>query len=182
VGRRERLLWGDDYVSFEEVTLRLADERDRLDDRLDEYAEEAADADDSSAIDQVATQCQQRLAGVDHLIDRHGRDATVTIRGLSAGQFARVEDRVAAKRERSSQEALPGYHRNTYAATGLVEAPFLDVDPDAEADEFEQRLKAVADQPVGVVKWLESRIDDETSVAGDDFRSYAERLMENSGG
>jgi hypothetical protein len=169
-------------VNFDPVTLTLAAERDRLDSHLDEYAREASDADDSSAVDQLAAACQQRLLGVDHLIQTHGAQATVTIRGLSAGDYARVEDRVAAKRERENQQSLPGYRRNVYVATGLVEAPFLDIDADAPASEFEQTVRAVATQPVGVVKWLESRIDDETSVASDDFQSYAARLKAHSEG
>lgn len=158
-------------MSFDDTTLRLGDERDRLDGQLDDYAAQLQAADTADAIQRLAAECEQRLAGVSHLCDEFGADAVVTIRGLTAGEFAKVEDRVAEKRERSSQEQLPGFHRNVYVASGLVAAPFVDTDAG-----FNARLEAVAGQPVGVVKWLQERIDDATSVTGDDFRSLGARL------
>lgn len=157
--------------------LSLGDERDRLDAQLDDYADRIADGDDTQAVTRLANECETRLAGVVHLCEEFGGDATVMIAPLTAGDFARVEDRVQAKREREPQDSLPGYRRNVFVESGLADAPFYDGDAD-----YEQRLATVARQPVGVVKWLESRINDATSVASGDFRGLGERLRGSSEG
>jgi len=168
-------------MTLEESTISLGDERNRLNDRLDELADGAAEADEDAVATyrQLAHEVETHLSGVVYLCEKHGADATVTIRGLTAGEFAQVEDRVAAKREQSTQQSLPGYRDNVMAASGLVDAPFLP-DRDGVDDWYETKLATVADAPVGVAKWLMSRVNEETSVSEGNWKSFNERYQEKA--
>lgn len=158
-------------------TLRLGAVYDRLDDRLDELARSLADADDPAALRQVASGVDTQLGAVGWLIDRHGDDATVTVRGLTAGEHAHVEDRLAAMRDAADGDTIPGARTNVYAAAGLVDAPFLDAhDPDLDA-----ALATITDLPVGVAKWLEAEVNDRTTVEGNEHVGLATRLAAASG-
>lgn len=156
-------------------TIRLAEAADRLDDLLDEYAAKLQAADPGTqsarALQRAANDIDQRGRGVAHLIDQHGTDATVTISGFDAGDYARAEDRVADLRaDHDGSGGLPGATRNVWAATGLVDAPFVDAGAG-----YAERLDAVTDQPPGVVKWLEALINEESSVEGN-WTPLSERL------
>lgn len=164
-------------------TRRLGDERDRLDDELDDLADRLVDAEQGTQSAQMlqatANETETRLAGVAHLIDRHGADATVTVQGLDAGAYARVQDRAEALRsQRDRPGDIPGARANIFAAQGLVDAPFLDEDSDM--DPLDAKLAAVSSQPLGVAKYLESVANDLTTVSEGNFRSLRERLAEKS--
>jgi len=159
-------------------TLRLGDERDQLDRRLDDIAAQIAAADDPEALQQLGSRVETQLSGVDYLVAEHGPDATVRLRGLSAGEYGRVEDRLARMRDEASGDRLPGAKRNIFAAGGLVSAPFLT----ASDSEFDARVEAVTQQPVGVAMWLEGRVNDLTTVEGNGYRSLSERIAANMEG
>lgn len=158
-------------------TLVLGEERDRLDARLDELVSRLQDANPDTASADVlqheANDLDVQGRGVSHLIDEYGRDATVTVAGLSAGDFARVEDRAATMRSQHPGPGnLPGSSRNVFAAAVLVEAPFYTGDK----TDLDAKISAVAAQPIGVVKWLESKGNDLTSVDSGNWTSFAERV------
>ncbi|PSP80166.1 hypothetical protein BRC81_02960 [Halobacteriales archaeon QS_1_68_20] len=172
---------------FTEREVRLGDAFDELDAHLDELAAMLQDADSETASAQAllrrANETEARLSGVAWLIEEYGEDATVTVTGLGAGDFARVEDRVATIRAQSDEPGgVPGSKRNVVAAAGLVDAPFLDLDEDAsERQQFKQKLGAVgSDQlPVGVTKWLEHLVNEESSIEGN-WTPLSERLAASS--
>jgi len=161
------------------TTYTLRDERERLDERLDELADRAADADEGAgerAVMQVAREVEIRLQGVQHLINEYGADGTVTVKALTAGDTAEIEDRAAGYRTQTDHTGgVPGARRNLTAASGLQDAPFLD-DP----DDFDDRLAAVSEQPTGVVKWLRARAEDLASVDEGNVQSFDERLAARS--
>lgn len=163
-------------------THRLGDVRDHLEDRLDELAELAATSENATydGVASIAGKLELQLGGVVSLIDDHGEDAELVLRELTAGTHAQMEDRIAAKREQSRQENLPGYRDNVVAAAGLVDAPFLpDRDPEMSEEEwFEVRLSTVADEPPGVAKWLAAKTNDHTKGGGTGFPSFRERYQE----
>lgn len=161
-----------------ERTLALADERDRLDERLDELADKIVAADDPTTLQQVASQVETRLSGVAYLCSQYDPEAaSVTVRGLTAGEYARVEDRLAAMRDEADGDRIPGSETNVFAAAGLVAAPFIDDrDPDLDT-----ALQAVAGQPIGVAKWLESRVNEETTVEGNGYARLSERIAARRG-
>jgi len=166
-------------------TIRLGEELDRLSEQADEYAQMLEDADESAsatALQQSANELDQQGRGVAYLIEQHGPDAEVVVAGLDSGEFARVEDRVAAIRAgRDDDSTTPGAHRNVYAAVGLQDAPFLDLDDDlATRERLDETRAAVRGQPVGVAKWLYSRVDDLTTVDEGNWRPLGERLRETS--
>lgn len=160
-------------------TYRLGDERDRLDDRLDELADRAVQADDETAVQMVqsiAGEVEVRLQGVEHLIETHGANATVEVQGLTAGQTARIEDSLADLQTQTDYGGgLPGSRRNHEAAAALVDAPFLD-DP----TEFDDYLAAVSDQPTHVAKWLRARAQDLSGIDEGNSKSFDERLAARS--
>ncbi len=172
---------------FEPETYDLVEERDRIDERLDELAEVLRDADSGSASAQVlkkeANETEARLSGVAWLIDEYGEDATVTVKGLGSGSYAKSEDRLSAVRaERDEPGGIPGSKRNVFAAAGLVDAPFLDLDEDAsESQQFKQKLAAVSsdERPVGVSMWLEHVVNEETTIEGN-WTPLSERLAASS--
>jgi len=158
-------------------TLRLETVYDRLDDRLDELVWSLVDADNPAALRPVASGVETQLGAVGWLIDRHGDDATVTVRGLNAGEHAYVENQLAAMREEADGDTVPGAKTNVYAAAGLVDAPFLDAhDPD-----LDPALATITDLPVGVAKWLEAEVNDRTTVEGNEHVGLATRLAAASG-
>ena len=177
-------------MSLHSETIRLGDELDRLDKQADEYAELMANADEeesasAAALQQSANELDQQGRGVAYLAAEYGEDAEVTVAGLDSGEFGRVEDRVAAIRAgRDDQSPTPGAHRNVYAATGLVDAPFLDLDEEmgelSQRERIDRKLAAVTSQPVGVTKWLYRRVDDLSTVDEGNWRSFGERLPASS--
>jgi hypothetical protein len=160
-------------MTLGQETLTLSEEHQRLDNRLEDLADKIVQADDPAALRSVGAQVETRLSGVAYLAGEHGPDATVTIRGLTAGDYAEVEDRLAQMRAEAGQEELPGASTNLFAAGGLVTAPFIEDNPP-----LEDRLAAVADQPVGVAKWLESRVNELTTVEGNGFKRLDRRIAD----
>lgn len=156
-------------------TLRVDEEFNRLDTRLDELADKILNADDATAYEQLAAGVETQLSGVAYLRDEYGLDATVEIEGHTAGDMARVEDQIAERQERLGQQSLPGTRQNLFVASGLVDAPFLDDDAG-----FDEKLATVADQPVGVVRWLRARINDLTTVAEGNWKGLDARLADRS--
>lgn len=169
-------------MTLAEETYVLGEERERLDERLDELAAKLVDADEGStaaqAILDAANTVDTRGEGVAWLIEQHGPDAEVTVAALTAGDYARVQDRLAGMAAQAGQSAdLPGSRTNIYAAAGLVDAPFLDGDED-----FDARIEAVADQPVGVAQWLEGRVNHVTTRGSSEgnWDSLEDRLAERT--
>lgn len=163
-------------MSLASETYTLGDERDRLDARLDDLADTIADADDPAAMQQVGAQVETRLSGVAYLIDAHGADATVTVEGLTAGAYARVEDKLAAIRAQADGDSLPGTQTTVFAAAGLIEAPFLE----GEDPALDPAMAAIREQPIGVAKWLEARVNDLTTVEGNGYEPLSARIAARS--
>lgn len=158
---------------FDPDTLTLADELQRL---ATEYDDTEADLLDMAADNARAAAKQQYLGDLDHmgrevqaLIDEYGPDATVTVRGLTAGEYAKVENRTAEAAERVSGSSAPGSGRLVFAAGGLCDAPFYD----GEADDLNAKLECLAGQPIGVRKWLEDLVNDRTVADEGNWRSSA---------
>ncbi|MFB6237517.1 MAG: hypothetical protein ABEH81_04015 [Halopenitus sp.] len=160
----------------DQETNRLVDERDRLDQKLDELADLIHDAEQeeedapTEGIRREANEVAARGRGVAHLIEEYGSDAEISVKGLNSGEYARVDDKVAEIRQNKSGP-VPGAYRNVFAAAGLVDAPFLDEDAD-----FDDRQAAISDQPVEVTKYLEARVNDLTTVSQGNWTPLRERL------
>jgi len=166
---------------FSERTVTVADAIADVDQQLDDLADRMIAADGGTAaaqtLSQLVSDAEKSLRGLVWLREEYGADAEITVRGLSAGDQARVEDRASDIRaERSGAGNAPGSRRQVTVATGLVEAPFLDGDAG-----YEETLRAVGNVPDGVVVWLQSEIDDATSLEGNDYRRFGERLKEKLG-
>jgi len=159
-----------------EETIVLGEERDRLDERLDELATQLSTADNVDALQQVASNVETQGAAVAQLCDEHGDETTVTVRGLTAGEYAQVEDKVARYRQDADGNPTPGGRKNVFAAMGLVDGPFDDLETVEELDDY---IAIVADQSVGVRDWLYAKVNDLTTVSSEDFRPLGERLADS---
>jgi len=155
-------------------TISLGDELQRLADQYDDLEARQEDADGSVSADAVRwslNELDQQGAAVADLVNEYGADATVTVSGLTAGEFGRVEDRVETARARRDRQTMQGYHRVVYAAAGIVEAPFFDpdgvTDPSWDertaAERLDAKVATVADLNIGVAKWLYGRVDEKTT-------------------
>lgn len=151
-------------MSLYEDTLSFGAERDRLAEAVDDLQGRLAKADvGDEAADYSLNELNQQGRGVHWCIEEYGPDAEVTVAALSAGEFARVEDRV--------HDAGPGVHRNVFAAAGLVDAPWLpERDGETDGEWLDTKVAAVADLPVGVVKWLYATVDERTTVGEGNWR------------
>jgi|APHM01.1.fsa_nt_gi hypothetical protein len=181
-------------MSLQTREIRLGDAFDDLDQELDELAAKLREAEAGTAsaatLDELASQTERALSGVSFLVygdedvgfAGYGEDATVTIGGLDAGDYARVDDRAAAISEQSDDPGgNPGSRATVYAAVALVDAPFLPAPDDVdESDPLNIKMAAIAEQPVGVRDWLQSQANDLTTVSDDHFRPLRERLADTA--
>lgn len=173
-------------MTLTEKTYTLAAERNRIDGELDRLADALVDAEDDTVsaqhLRQRASSLETQLGGLQWLITEYGEDATITVGGLDAGEYAQVQDRAESYRaQQDGDSGVPGARRNVFAAMGVVDAPFLDREAIADADDpLGETLDAVTSLPVGVADWLESRANELTTVSEGDFRSFSERLKARS--
>lgn len=164
-------------VTLADAIGNVAEEYDRLESRLED-AEDAEQAAGQYGLNEL----EQMGNALGELAEEHGPDATLTYRGLRAGEFGLVEDRVDRKREQDGGSARRGYHRIVYAAAGLVDAPFFDAGdvthpPYGERTmegQLEARMSAVASQNIGLVKWLYAKVDDRTTADAGNWRRFAD--------
>lgn len=194
----------------EETTVELGAERERLSEKHDRIQEMRADGDNTSAIalNYTANEVSQMGAAVSYLIegdagdggfDGHGADASVTVKGLTSGLYARVTDRVeTVRQQRDDIQSSRGIHENIFAAAGLVDAPFVDFDEAAaavtrhgddrdyadldESTKLDARVHAVTQLPPNVTKWLYSLVDDETGVGEGNWKTSTEQQDETHSG
>lgn len=172
---------------FAPETFVLGDERDRLDDRLDELADEFVEMGENNPLRPrhaaEADEVENHLDALDWACEALGAEEEVVVRGLSAGEHARVVDWV----DEHMRGGGPGSRQNVLVAAGLVDAPFLDVesDGDAESDDagpsIEDALPAVASLPPGFRDWLQSCVDDLTTVSEGNSQSFDERIRARRG-
>mgnify|MGYP006293967807 CR=1 FL=1 len=157
------------------TTYVVGDVRDRLDDRLDELADRAVH-DSEAAVAEEASTVEQRLVGVQWLVDEFGAEAEVTIGGLNTGEYGQLTDRVsdAQAAKVGGSESTTGASRIFFVAFGLVDAPFVDADTD-----FEATVREVRELPPQTTQWLEHVID-EATVPSDPGNSFSERVQARS--
>jgi hypothetical protein len=161
-------------------TIDLSEEVQRLDQRLDDLADQARgldeDSDDYEEVREEAARVERHLVGVkDALRDdgEHEAVAEVTVGEVLTGDFAEIEDRARdVQRQRvgrGDDSSVSGAERVFFVAAGLVDAPFLD------DDSFEAGAQAVSELRPPFTAWLEDRIDD-LSTPDVDVGNFEERL------
>lgn len=161
------------------TTYVAGEERERIDARLDTLADTAAqhDADSDAYAEAVeeASRLEQHLVALQWLVDEHGADAEVTVGGLTTGEYAQAQDRVADDQaSRVGGGSTEGASRVYFVASGLVAAPFIDAE-----NPLDKRVTAVSNLPPQVTTWLEHAID-EATVPADPGNSFKERVRARS--
>lgn len=169
-------------MSLQEETYTLAEAFEEIDGELDDLVERWQNAEPGTpgavALQNECNEHEAMLEGLAWLVEEYGEDAAVTVAGLDAGEFSRVEDRASAMRSQSDQPGgLPAATRNVRAGMALVDAPFLEAD-DGDLDACVDAL--TSGKPVGVVKWVAAKATDLGTVAEGNFKPVSERLVDSS--
>jgi len=169
-------------MPFRTETYTVADELDRLDERLDDLAAAARDADTQEEREQYVSEgavAEAKHNGLQWAAREYGADATITLGGLNKGEQARVYDRADAASETVvgvGETGTDGAKSVFRTAMGLVDAPFVDADAG-----FEARVRVVReDLPIELCRWIEDEVNDLTTVGGDEGNSdgFAARLAD----
>lgn len=168
------------------TTLQLGDALDDLNNRLDELAERTVDETRDTADDQredieatmqhAGGTVERYRDGVSWAVDEYGADATVTIGGLTTGEYGRVEDRAADASREKGGGSTEGIVRVFQIAAGLEDAPFVDAGAG-----FEERAAAVRELPPQLAEWLQSKVNEQGSLGGNG-KSFSSLLAEKQAG
>ena len=168
-------------------TLDLEAEAQRLDERLDDLADEAAETDsDTQEYEDLrakARMVEQKLVGVKWALNPDSDEQRtptreVTIGEVLTGDYAQVEDRsrdVQRQRVgRGEDSSVSGAQRVFFVAAGLQAADFLDAGAD-----FEAKANAVNQLAPQFTTYLEDRID-ELSTPDVDVGNFEERVADRT--
>jgi len=154
----------------------LDEEIDRLEEERAELVEQVADiAPDNPAVEELGKRGQtidSYLQGLRWAREEWDVDS-ITLGGLTGGEFGQVEDKVNAARERNGQRHNSGVTRVYYVAAGTVDAPYIDDDMDED-----DRTAAVSQLPITYLRWAEAQIEELTSVGGNGQKSFGELVAE----
>lgn len=168
-------------------TYDLHEEEQRIDRKMNEAADEAAEADDGTQAHQEAMArgkfLERQLAGVQWALypdEEEDRDPyeEVTLGALNAREYGEIGDRVKTAKEKSAGygsdlTSMDGVQQIFFVAGGIVEAPFV-----SENAGFEEKAQAVGDLSPQFVTYLQQRVDDLSTpdVRGNGFEQrVAER-------
>lgn len=167
------------------TSITLGEAVDELDERLDEIAREAeqADAGDQEALDQQGLALDQQLAALEEAAAEHGRDAEFVIGELTADERMRFGDLLEAARGQAEQrrgfEAGSNMRDVFWTGSGLVDAPWLDGDED-----MHERVAALRSDELGVdwhvIQYLKAKVTEANSKGNPERRSYAQRRAERT--
>lgn len=144
-------------------TIRLADARDRLFREREDLAERAANLAVAESDEEARTQAVQirdeaetvesHAHGLQWAVEQWGEDATVTVRALTAGDSARVDQHLDQHWMGDASESIRSHAR---IAVAIESAPF--VDPGSDLTDTHT---AIADlDHDGFVDWLAAEVED----------------------
>lgn len=163
-------------MPLDEREVDLQEELERLEDKRVEIADQAADLDpENPAYDTVTSNGQTldtHIRGLRWAVEEWDAD-TITLSGLTGGEFGRVEDELAdAAASRDRRGGQPGARRIYLVAYGTQQAPHL---PDDPTDD--ERIAAASGLPVAFLKWAESEINDLSTVGNETGRKSFSQLL-----
>lgn len=167
-------------------TYDLADEYDRLDEQVAEYAAQYAEAPPGSKAEALAgrqgKQAERQRAGLAWALgypddpERDGAgwgdEVTVAFSALTNGERHLMNDTI---------DDTGWKDQDAYVAVATASAPYLEHDPDAiDPDEYRDTIMNVVDLHPEFVAWAEARAED-VSRGGDTGKSFLESAMEAAG-
>ena len=152
-------------MPLDEREVVLSDEADRLEAELVELDEQIASLDpDNPAYDRIdgrGRSVDLYLDGLQWALDNWDADS-VTIAGLTGGEFGKVEDELAdAAAARQRRGGQPGARRVYLVAFGTVDAPYVG---DEMSDD--ERVSAASGLPLAYQKWAEAQVNELSTVGG----------------
>jgi hypothetical protein len=172
-------------MPIETATYDLTEERERLEDEMDEVADEAAELyeeewsntqrkQDYQELVADGQMLEQQYVGVQWALDKWD-EPEVTVGGLTAGEYTEVGDltgahKQAAQERLGSNVSTASTRRLFYAAAGVVDAPFVGDEIGADT-RLEEKVQCVNQLSPQFMHWLEERVDDLTTpdVEGNGF-------------
>lgn len=149
-------------------------ERERLREQMEEIAEKQVEwSHDDERAQQLLVQGNE-LNNRCNILERMGDEwgvESVALAGLTAGEINRVEDTV---------ESNNGVReRDAWVALGTHDAPYLEHDPEAVAqDAYEETVANVVDLPLAYVRWAEGKISELSHLDEATGNSYLELVRE----
>ena len=171
-------------MTLREEKLRFDEEIERIEAERQDLAEEVARMDEDDPERQQKAQrggdLDVHLDGLEWAQTAHEDDAvpqwgadvnSITLAGLTAGEYGGMEGEVAeaAERGQSPQQVQRVYQ----VRVGTVDAPYI-------SDEMTetQETASVAGLPIGFIKWAYDRIDNLSSVGNGERASFSVLLAE----
>lgn len=165
-------------------TYDLEAERDRIDTKLDELADEVAELDEDSPLRgqkiEEASNLERQLAGLDWALATPDADEDdhpdrpyqeVTIGALTAGEYAEVRDTLDGDSDPTMGRA--GTTGILFAAQGVADAPFLE-----GSEDLTGKIVAVRELSPHFQDWLSARVD-EISTPQIEGNGFAQRVAES---
>jgi hypothetical protein len=144
------------------------EELERVEAAMEEVAETLAPLDPDNplapTLEQQGSQLESQADGLRWALRTWDVDG-VTLAGLSGGEYGHVEDEMDG--------GGAGKARVYFVAKGTIEAPYI-----GDEMSFEERVAAVADLPIGYLRWADARIDDLMGVEGNGGTRFSDLLVE----
>jgi len=173
-------------MPYQETTVDFDDEFERLESRRKTVAEEAASLDEGNPLRQQKVQegmaLDKQVEGVAWARDHAHEDDSVPVwdapadgvvlGGLSGGEFARVEDKLASTKQ-NGVDVGSGALRIHNVAMGTVTAPYI-----REGMSLQEKVGAVSQLPDSYLRWASSKIDELTRPEGNGQRAFADLLRD----
>lgn len=157
----------EERINFDEEIERLEQEREAI-------AEQAASLDEGnpkrSELVQDGIDIDTYLQGLRWARDEWDVD-TITLSGLTGGEFGRVEDAVVSAAAEQGDQPGSGVTRVHLVASGTVDAPYIEDDMSER-----ERLASVSQLPIMFLKWAEHRVDELMTVGGNGSESFSDLL------
>jgi len=166
-------------LTLEEAVADLENEKEELADEMaqihpDERTDENAEY---LKLGQQVGEIERYLGGLDWVREEFGDDVEFSLSGLTTAETLEVNDRGADLR---SETITPTKSTNNietifWVAKGVDDAPFVD-----DGADYDAKCAAVRNLPRQVTDWLESRINDLSTVGNRDGGNFDELLQEKT--
>ncbi|WP_135807361.1 hypothetical protein [Halorussus marinus] len=171
----------EEYIDFDEEIQRLEQKRDALAEQVAALDEDVPKREGLAEQGQDIDVCLRGLrwarddAATDDGVPVWSDDVDgVTLAGLTGGEFGHVEDTVVADAlDRGDTRVGEGLTRIYYVAKATQQAPYVD-----GSMSFTDSVQAVSQLPVPFLKWADDRVDELTTIGGDEGNSFGDLVAE----
>ena len=165
-------------LGLEEAVADLEDEQEELADEIAQIppGERTETNNEYVKLAQRAGEIQRYLGGLEWVREEHGADVEFSLSGLDTQETLEINDRID---DLSSETVTPTQSTDNMAtifwvAKGIDSAPFID------SDDYGDKCATVRGLPRQVTDWLESRINDLSTVGEREGNSFEQLVAERT--